>query len=456
MTPGYASPEQATGAGPSIAGDVFSLGCILRDILAPIVPEADLRAVRDRCLAHSPADRYGSAQEISADILRYLSHLPVRAHDSSLRYVTLKFVRRNRLACCLAVCAILVLLAGSLLSWQNARRADLYQERHRALVSHLVEDKGPIETPESSQGAAMAGSTQDAIAHLEAMTPQPLPELAAAWRRLSYSHARSGRTQEGIESIQRSIEYARRSVAADGSPEARAGLAESLLYATTLRNRRGEIRPAGDHGVEAVRLIEALPAAQRSAIERKPEFFFALFSAARRMAQSRDIQSGRDLLLEGLKKSRALGKSLQLRMLLDLAAFERKAGNADRSASYCAEATALELTNRRLETLCKTQPLDPQQRAAGLVHQVSLLERRLVLDPENFADRQQLARLSLELARTTAAMGDTTRAGQLIEEATVTAKPLIDADPDNRKLRTLARRIENSRKPGRNTRKQGR
>src|SRR5262245_51611033 len=118
------------------------------------------------------------------------------------------------------------------------------------------------------------------------------------------------------------------------------------------------------------------------------------------MAQSGDIQGGRRLLLRGVERSRSLGKSTQLRLLLDLVTFEQKAGNSQQVESYCTEAVALELTNRRLDGLCGPKSTDAGQHAAGLMQQATLLEKRLAMDPENFADRQQLARVRLQLART--------------------------------------------------------
>ena len=53
MTPAYASPEQIAGFGPSAPGDVYSLGCVLRQVLGGSAACADLSAIREKCLARA-------------------------------------------------------------------------------------------------------------------------------------------------------------------------------------------------------------------------------------------------------------------------------------------------------------------------------------------------------------------------------------------------------------------
>ena len=76
-----------------------------------------------------------------------------------------------------------------------------------------------------------------------------------------------------------------------------------------------------------------------------------------------------------------------------------------------------------------------------LLQEASDLEKRLVHDPERFGDRQQLARLKLQLAWTVGQSGDTARARRILEEARTLTKALLDADPENLRLRYLSRNI---------------
>jgi serine/threonine protein kinase len=98
-TVGYMSPEQAEGR-PGAVGpksDIYSLGTILRFLLSgePPLPDrsagqaaaADsrnprpLRSICARATAPAPADRYETAEELAADVERYLDGERVGAHQ---------------------------------------------------------------------------------------------------------------------------------------------------------------------------------------------------------------------------------------------------------------------------------------------------------------------------------------------------------------------------------------
>jgi serine/threonine-protein kinase len=96
-TPGYMSPEQASGSVAELDArtDVYALGALLHYLLVGRPPDGDallrprsvegrgaraLEAVCRRALARDPADRYASATEMAADIGRFLDDRPVEAH----------------------------------------------------------------------------------------------------------------------------------------------------------------------------------------------------------------------------------------------------------------------------------------------------------------------------------------------------------------------------------------
>ncbi len=86
-TANYMAPEQAEGAvgrtGPR--ADIFALGGVLRFLLLPEAsrPRALQAVVRKAC-AVRPEDRYATAEELSAEITRYLEGERVLAHSEGV------------------------------------------------------------------------------------------------------------------------------------------------------------------------------------------------------------------------------------------------------------------------------------------------------------------------------------------------------------------------------------
>jgi serine/threonine-protein kinase len=102
-TPGYIAPEQLRGEAASASADIFSLGCVLHELIAgkaaflrstsidtlaailtqdpaqfdwPADAPRELRAILQRCLDKRPAERFASAREL-ANALRMLISSPV-------------------------------------------------------------------------------------------------------------------------------------------------------------------------------------------------------------------------------------------------------------------------------------------------------------------------------------------------------------------------------------------
>ena len=165
LTPSYAAPEQLRGEEVSTATDVYVLGLLLYRILAGTLPETrasenaasvlariqdeetqrpslsarsdaialpypasvlegDLDAIVAQAIRAQPEARYGSVAELSADLARYLDARPVRARRPSPWYLFSRFARRNRAALVLGTSVVLALIVGSMVSLQQARRAE--------------------------------------------------------------------------------------------------------------------------------------------------------------------------------------------------------------------------------------------------------------------------------------------------------------------------------------------
>jgi hypothetical protein len=125
-TPSYMAPEQAAAAkeiGP--AADVYGLGAILYDLLVsrppfqaastfdtlvqvvgmdPVPPRrldssipVELETICLKCLEKRPERRYASAQDLAADLRRYLEDRPIRARPPGVLQRLIKFAVRNPL-----------------------------------------------------------------------------------------------------------------------------------------------------------------------------------------------------------------------------------------------------------------------------------------------------------------------------------------------------------------------
>jgi len=187
MTPRYASPEQIEGYAADVRMDVYALGVILYELITgahphrvenlpvsealqricndePIPPSVvesspenlmpkarelrrDLENILLKALHKDPDRRYGSAEQFSSDIERYLDGQPVSAHADTHFYKLGKFVRRHRTLVAGAVAFVALLIASTILvTWQAhvARLQRAAAERRfqdvRSLANWLVFD----------------------------------------------------------------------------------------------------------------------------------------------------------------------------------------------------------------------------------------------------------------------------------------------------------------------------
>ena len=176
LTPSYAAPEQLRGEAISTATDVYALGLLLFRLLAETLPPSrvtgnatavlagldseetqrpsahagaaktpppyppfalrgDLDAIVAQAIRARPEARYGSVAELSADIDRVLQARPVLARAPTRRYRFGRFLRRNRLAVVLGAIAALALIVGTVISMQQASRAERHaREAQRELA----------------------------------------------------------------------------------------------------------------------------------------------------------------------------------------------------------------------------------------------------------------------------------------------------------------------------------
>jgi serine/threonine protein kinase len=203
MTFAYAAPEQIKGQAISTATDVYALGVMLYELLTgerphkidgennlsllqaitdtdatapsaalrnnpradhPVAAHAlkgDLDTIVLKALNREPQRRYLTVAALQEDLQRFLSHLPIKARKDTLRYRSLKWLRRNRalsaaLAVSLAVIGVLSVAAWQ--QWRDAlegRRVQSQISAHYLSVLVTVMNTGDQLTPERFTQYAM-------------------------------------------------------------------------------------------------------------------------------------------------------------------------------------------------------------------------------------------------------------------------------------------------------------
>jgi eukaryotic-like serine/threonine-protein kinase len=160
LTPDYASPEQIAGGGLSTAGDIYSLGVLLYELLTgarpyhlqPQAHQALLQAVNDvdvpkpshrargqpalaralrgdldtivlKALKKQPSERYATAQAMLDDLQRHLEQQPVLARPDGAAYRLRRLVGRNRLLFGSATAMALMLVVATAVSLHQAKLA---------------------------------------------------------------------------------------------------------------------------------------------------------------------------------------------------------------------------------------------------------------------------------------------------------------------------------------------
>lgn len=247
-TPGYMSPEQTTGSGPTTAMDIYGLGGILYACLtgrppfrganipdtltlirnedpvpvrrlAPSTP-IDLESICLKCLSKSPTDRYESAADLHDDLKAFLEGRSVSARPVPLLTKAVRVSRRNPVIVGLATClllAVVIGLSGIVVQWQRAESNALafqYQAHvaeEKAEVAAAMEEfmRSVLSAAQSSKLGRKA-AISDAIAAAMPRVDQAFydrPVIEAAVRATLGETLRSlGEASLGIEQYTRSVE----------------------------------------------------------------------------------------------------------------------------------------------------------------------------------------------------------------------------------------------------------
>jgi len=270
MTLDYASPEQVSGGTITTVSDVYSLGVVLywlltgqspysasrgneaqrvAEIIGDTVPrrpsqvkteahahrgdiDADLDSILLMALRKEPQKRYGTVDQLAADLRSYLAGLPVAARRGSFGYHLSKFARRHKTEIVLAAAVVVALVGGLLFTIREARIANeqrrvaqMHFDSVRKLANRLFDFHDDIaRLPNSTQAREKLVTT--ALEYLDALNkqsgtdPSLREELGVAYRRVgeiqgSPDRGNTGDTHAALASYAKSIALLAPLLAAD-------------------------------------------------------------------------------------------------------------------------------------------------------------------------------------------------------------------------------------------------
>jgi len=339
FTPEYASPEQLRGLPITTSSDVYSLGVVLYELLSghrpfnlasrsaeeiarmittsePLKPSVvitrheamphaddghhsltpegisrtregnvdklrrrlvgDLDNILLKALRKEPERRYASVQDLSADLQRHLTGLPVLAREDTFAYRAGKFIQRNKASvAAAAVVAITLISATVVTTWQAtvAKRERAKAERHfkevRNLTNSFLFDFHDSIADLNGATQAREMVVKKAQEYLSTLAQEAgddrelLWELSTAYLKLGDVQGRPGFSRTGdtagaLKSYEQSLDIRRRLVTLEpNNTEYQLGLAVTL-------SRFGPINQVlGNPSLSAERMRESMEIADR-------------------------------------------------------------------------------------------------------------------------------------------------------------------------------------------------
>ena len=240
----------------------------------------DLDNIVLKALNKEPARRYASVDQLSEDIRRHLSGLPVTARKDTFGYRAAKFVGRNRTGVAAAVLVLVALIAGIVgTSWQarNARREraraeqrfeDVRQLANAALLEiHDAIRDLPGSTPARRLLVSKGLEYLDRLARDAGDRPDLQRELAGAYLKVGDVQGRPlnanlGDSAGALASYRKAVGiYESIGAAASADPGLRRELALALQRLSEILSATGDTR---DALVQARRSLELLQQSTRS------------------------------------------------------------------------------------------------------------------------------------------------------------------------------------------------
>jgi serine/threonine protein kinase/tetratricopeptide (TPR) repeat protein len=362
LTPEYASPEQILGRQVTTASDVYALGVVLYELLTGLRPytvpssasqlelersicitdplrpstavrraiEAetgegestiagialarniqperlqkrllgDLDAIVMRALRKEPHHRYGSVEQLAADVRRYLSREPVVARQGNWLYYSQRFVRRHAFGVSAGVFFVAVIVAFAVaMSVQNQRIAAerdkaASESRSAQAVSEFMLNVFSAAEPYKAQGKEITARQllEESGRQVRAdrgMRPEVRARLLAS---IGRAFRRSGDPERSLSYLEDAVHLRRQMPDAGG-----------LAAAEDMSELAVTLRTLGDLEGSAKILREAMALCERIGEQRTPIYATLLMNRGRIEFQSGNMVGARRSFEQSLALNR--------------------------------------------------------------------------------------------------------------------------------------------------------
>jgi len=349
-TPSYMAPEQALGHNDSIgvATDVYGIGALLyhfltgqppfrgendaatRQLVAdhrlvsprflrPDLPR-ELEAICLKCLAESPSDRYGSAEQLHEELQRFLQGKPIvtlRYHRAQ-RFA--KACRRHPLVAALSIALIITFVVAWLGMWRmytiaesHRRQAEANFRQALAAVDNFsqIADSAMGDIPGAELLRRRLDETSldyyEAFVQEQGESPQLRRSLARAYFRIGQIHIGSGDSQAAYPAYEKAIRLQRQGLSQSPGDSVQAGeLATSLFSLGSLEFERGNEAA----GLELQRNSLELRASQLGASPEDERYLCALAGSYNRIGLYYIGRRDREAALEQLSQAEQLWRQV--------------------------------------------------------------------------------------------------------------------------------------------------
>ena len=222
----------------------------------------DLEAVLRKTMARNRESRYGSVEELVADLNRYLQHRPVEARELSLPYRLSRFVRRNVGQVAVAAMVVGLLILGVVARTQEAQRANEEAEKARQAQAEAEQVSefliGLFEVVDPDRPAGEPESVDELLAKAEATMDEELADQPLVRARFAQTLGRVAMTRSDLDRAVPLYEQAlalREEHQPPGHPE----IITTVGSLGVLYRRQGRLDEAEKALERAVQMLEANP-----------------------------------------------------------------------------------------------------------------------------------------------------------------------------------------------------